>query len=455
VTETARAWLQDQPLPDRGRPLDVLLADIEAHVLPYPMGNGHPRFFGWVNSPPAPAGVVVEPIAAAMNPSCAGGDHAAVALERCVVRWLAGLLGYPGPPGGGLLTSGASVATIASLAAARHRAAARDGWDVRAGGLAGRPPFALYVSAETHSCLRKAAELLGIGAHGVRVVPVDGEFRMDPAALRSALARDRGAGLRPFCIAATAGTVNTGAIDPLDQLADIAAEQDLWLHVDGAYGALGVLDPAIAPRYAGLERADALVLDPHKWLGVPVDCGCLLVREPAGLREAFSLVPPYLRDDDAGGPGWFSEYGPEQTRPFRALRTWATMAHLGRSGITALVLRAAALARTLAGMVDRADDLERLAPAVTSIVAFRYRGAGRDDARLDAINRAIPPAVQRRGRAFLTGTRLAGHEALRACIIHPGTTEDDLAILLDEVRAAGSVASGTAQTARRYEDPHS
>jgi glutamate/tyrosine decarboxylase-like PLP-dependent enzyme len=324
---------------------------------------------------------------------------------------------------------------------------------VRADGLAGRPPFVVYVSAEGHSCLRKAAELLGIGSRGVRVVPVDEEFRMDPAALRAALARDRADGLRPFCIAATAGTVNSGAIDPLDLLADIAAEEDLWLHVDGAYGALGILDPAIAPRYAGLERADAVVLDPHKWLGVPVDCGCLLVREPDGLREAFRLVPPYLRDDsadpgerppgptrDADGPGWFSEYGPEQTRPFRALRAWATMAHLGRSGIAGRVTRNVALARTLAGMVDRADDLERLAPAVTSIVAFRYRPPGRPDGQLDAVNQSIPPAVQRRGRAFLTGTRLAGREALRACLIHPGTTEEDLAVLLDEVRAAGRLA---------------
>src|SRR5271170_3155168 len=278
------------------------------------MGNGHPRFFGWVNSPPEPAGVLVEPIAAAMNPSCAGGDHAAVAVERCVVRWLAGLVGYPALPGGGLLTSGASLATISGLAAARYQAAADDGWDVRADGLAARPPFVVYVSAEGHSCVRKAAELLGIGARGVRVVGVDEEFRMDPAALRAAVARDRADGLRPFAVAATAGTVNTGAIDPLDQLADIAAEQGLWLHVDGAYGALGVLDPSAAPRYAGLARADSLALDPHKWLGVPVDCGCLLVREPPALRQAFSLVPPYLHDDQADGPGWFSEYGPEQTR---------------------------------------------------------------------------------------------------------------------------------------------
>jgi glutamate/tyrosine decarboxylase-like PLP-dependent enzyme len=436
MADADRAWLRDQPLPDAGRPLDTLLADIAAHVLPYPMGNGHPRFFGWVNSPPAPAGVMVEPIAAAMNPSCAGGEHAAIEVERCVVRWLAGLIGYPHQPGSGLLTSGASLATVGSLAAARHRAAARDGWDVRADGLAGRRPFVLYVSAEGHSCLRKAAELLGLGRRGVRVIPADAGFRMDLAALRAALARDRADGLRPFCVAATAGTVNSGAIDPLDQLADLAAEHDLWLHVDGAYGALGVLDPQIAPAYAGLERADSLVLDPHKWLGVPVDCGCLLVRDPDALRDAFSLVPPYLRDDHASGPGWFSEHGPEQTRPFRALRAWATLAHLGRSGVTDLVVRAVALARTLAGLIDAADDLERLAPAVTSIVAFRYRPPGLADGELDDINRPIPAAVQRRGQAFLTGTRLAGREALRACLIHPDTTVSDLEVLLEEVRAA-------------------
>ena len=438
VAEASAAWLREQPLPVRGRPLDALLADIEEHVLPYPMGNGHPRFFGWVNSPPQPAGVMVEPIAAAMNPSCAGGDHAAVAVERCVVRWLAGLVGYPG---GGLLTSGTSLATIAGLAAARYRAAADDGWDVRADGLAGGPAFALYVSAEGHSCLHKAAELLGIGARGVRVVPVDAEFRMDLAALRAALACDRADGLRPFCIAATAGTVNSGAIDPLDKLADLAAEQGLWLHVNGAYGALAVLDPAIAPACSGMARADSLALDPHKWLGVPVDCGCLLAREPSALREAFSLVPPYLRDDSAGGAGWLSEYGPEQTRPFRALRAWAVMAHLGSSGIAALVTGTVALARTLAEMIDGAGDLDRLAPPSTSIIAFRYRPPGQTDRQLDAINQSIPRAVQERGRAFLTGTQLAGRPALRACLINPHTTEDDLAVLLDEIRVVGSDAT--------------
>ncbi|GAA3209398.1 pyridoxal phosphate-dependent decarboxylase family protein [Dactylosporangium siamense] len=436
VPEADRSWLMRQELPSSGRPLSDLLDDISSRVLPYPMGNGHPRFFGWVNSAPSAAGVLVAPIAAALNPSCAGGDHAGVLLEHTVLRWLADLVGFPHRPGGGLLTSGASMATVVALATARQRAAERDGVDVREDGLYGRPPMVLYVSAEGHSCLRKAAELLGLGSRQVRVVPVDDGFRMDVEALRTLVARDTRAGLRPFCVAASAGTVNTGAVDPLDEIADVAAANGLWFHVDGAYGALGAL--AHHAGYPGMARADSLVLDPHKWLGVPVDCGCVLWRDPSLTRATFSLVPAYLRDDHDGGTGWFSEYGPEQTRPFRALRTWATMSHLGRDGITRLVDTTVRLAHTLGAMIDAAPDFELLAPVGTSIVAFRHRPVDRDD-QLDELNRRIPAAVQHRGRAFLTGTQLAGAEALRACLLNPATTEDDLVLLLDEIRAAAEI----------------
>ncbi|TMR98494.1 pyridoxal phosphate-dependent decarboxylase family protein [Nonomuraea basaltis] len=429
-----RDWLNGQDMPETGRALDELLEDARTHVLPHPMGNGHPRFFGWVNSPPNPAGVLVEPLAAALNPSCAGGDHAGPHLERGVVRWLAELVGFPHPPGGGLLTSGASMATVICLAAARQRAALADGWDAREEGLSGRPPMVLYVTEEGHSCLHKAAHLLGLGTRHVRTVPVDGAYRMDVRALRSMIAEDLEAGLRPFCVAGSAGTVNSGAVDPLGEIADVAAEHGLWFHVDGAYGALGVLAGGAAPHYAGLDRADSLALDPHKWLGVPVGCGCALLRDPAAARAAFSLVPSYLIDDNAGDLGWFAEYGPEQTRPFRALKTWATLSHLGRSGVARLVNHTTGLARTLAAMVEEAADFELLAPVTTSITAFRYRQESRDG--LDALNRAIPGAVQARGNAFLTGTRLGGREALRACFLHPDTTERDLAVLLDEIRLA-------------------
>ncbi|GAA3152994.1 pyridoxal phosphate-dependent decarboxylase family protein [Nonomuraea salmonea] len=444
-----RAWLTGQELPETGRPLDELLADTREHILPYPMGNGHPRFFGWVNPPPNRAGVLVEPLAAAFNPSCAGGDHAGPHLERTVVRWLAELTGFPHPPGGGLLTSGASMATVICLAAARQRAAAADGWDVRRDGLSGRAPMVLYVTGEGHSCLHKAAELLGLGARHVRTVPVDEAYRMDVAALRRMIAEDLDAGLRPFCVAGSAGTVNSGAVDPLDQIADVAASYGIWFHVDGAYGALGVLAGEAAPHYRGLDRADSLALDPHKWLGVPVGCGCALLRDPGAARAAFSLVPSYLVDDNAGDLGWFAEYGPEQTRPFRALKTWATLSHLGRRGVKDLVEHTSGLARTLAAMVEAAPDFELLAPVTTSITAFRHipcagRPTGRPTERptegptegLDALNRAIPYAVQARGNAFITGTRLGGRDALRACFLHPDTTEADLAVLLEEIRLA-------------------
>ncbi|MEU9289760.1 pyridoxal-dependent decarboxylase [Streptomyces sp. NPDC048275] len=436
VPEADRSWLSQQQLPPVGRPLQDLLHDVRDHVLPYPMGNGHPRFFGWVNSPPSPAGVLVAPLAAAMNPSCAGGDHAGVLLERTAVRWLAELVDFPHQPGAGLLTSGASMATVIALATARQWAARQQGRDIRETGLYGHHPLAIYLSAEGHSCLRKAAELLGLGSQYLRTVPVDDSFRMDTSALRRLITADMRAGVRPFFVAASAGTVNTGAVDPLEEVAGIAREHGLWFHIDGAYGALGILAEEAGPVYTGMELADSLALDPHKWLGVPVDCGCVLFRDPAGPRDTFSFIPPYLRDDDADELGWFSEYGPEQTRPFRALRVWATIAHLGRDGIVQLVQRTTTLARTLAAMIEASDDFDLLAPAVTSVIAFRHRPTALGATTTEALNQAIPAAVQHRGRAFLTGTRLSGAAALRACILHPDTTEADLTVLLDEIRTA-------------------
>ncbi|WP_395293093.1 pyridoxal phosphate-dependent decarboxylase family protein [Kitasatospora hibisci] len=438
MDEAARAALLDAPLPAAGTALTELLAAVERDVLPYPMGNGNPRFFGWVNSAPAPAGVLAALAAAAMNPSSAGGDHADVHLERAVVRWIAELVGFPHPAGGGLLTSGTSMATIVCLAAARNRAARAAGWDVREDGLAGLPPLVGYVTGETHSCVRKAAELLGLGSRHLRTVATGPDGRLDTADLHAAIERDRAAGLLPFLVVASAGTVGTGAVDAFHPIADLCAEQGLWLHVDGAYGAFGRLDPAIAHRYAGLERADSLALDPHKWLGVPVDCGCALVRDTGELRGTFSLVPSYLRDEAAGALGWFSEYGTEQTRPFRALKVWATIAHRGRDGLARDIGRCTALARHLGELVSADAELELLAEVQTSITAFRYRPAGLDEATLDALNRGLPAAVQRRGRVFVTGARLGDREMLRACLLNPAATEADLALLLAEVKSAAA-----------------
>jgi glutamate/tyrosine decarboxylase-like PLP-dependent enzyme len=444
MSPEARRALLEQPLPQDGAPPEALVRRFADMILPYPMGNGHPRFFGWVNSPPAPVGVLAEMLAAAMDPSCAGGDHAAVYLERCTVRWLMELLGFPVDGSTGLLVSGGSMASLTCLAAARHRAVAALGGDVRAFGLRdAKAPLVLYLSEEGHGCLRKSAELLGLGSGAIRTVPVDDGFRMDLSALRAAVAEDRARGRVPFCVCASAGTVNTGAIDPLDALAEFCAVERLWFHVDGAYGAVGVLDPEVSQRYAGMGRADSLALDPHKWLSVPVECGCALVRDARLLRETFSLVPPYVQTEEGkgfGGLPWYSEYGFQQTRGFRALKLWMTLQHLGRRGVAAHVARHNALARRLAAMVDAAPDLECTAPVTLSIVCFRYvpRGWSRDDPRLDALNKTIMQETQAGGEAFVTNAVVRGRFALRACILHYATTEDDLAALLDVVRRTGA-----------------
>jgi len=435
VPDGLRDELLNMPLPDEPAALEELVATTSRDVLPHAMGNGHPAFFGWVNPPPSLAGVMTSLAAAAMNPSVVSGDHADVHLERAVVRWLAELVGFPHEPGAGLLASGGSTATIVCLAGARSRAMASAGHDLRRDGLAGAPQLIAYVPAEAHSCIRRAWELLGLGSGSIREVPLEGG-RLDATALRAAVAADRERGALPALLAGSAGTVNTGAIDPLDELVDIAAAEDLWFHVDGAYGAFGVLDPAIAERYRGMERADSLVLDPHKWLGVPVDAGCALFRRGDDVRDAFTLIPPYLRQDTGTDVGTFAEYGPEQTRPFRALKTWATIAALGRAGIVAQVSRANARARELAALVESDPELELAAEPETSIVAFRARPAGCPPERLEEVNRALPEAVQARGRAFVTGTVFDGQETLRACILHPATQTEHLEILVAEVLAA-------------------
>ena len=441
MPEALREQLLGMPLPEDPAVLEELVARTMRDVLPHAMGNGHPAFFGWVNPPPSEAGVMVSLAAAAMNPSVVSGDHADVHLERTVVRWLAELVGFPHEPGAGLLASGGSAATIVCLAGARQRALAGAGHDVRREGLAGAPQLTAYAPAEAHSCIRRAWELLGLGSNTIREVAVEGG-RLDDSALRTAVAADRERGALPALLVGSAGTVNTGAIDPLEALADVAAAESLWFHVDGAYGAFGVLDSAIAERYQGMERAESLVLDPHKWLGVPVDAGCALVRRGDDLRDAFSLIPPYLRQDTDAEIGTFAEYGPEQTRPFRALKTWATIAALGRAGIVAQVTRANELARELAAMVEREPELELAAEPETSIVAFRARPASCPRDTVEEVNRALPDAIQARGRAFITGTVFDGQETLRACILHPETTEEHLGILIEEVLAtAGELAA--------------
>jgi len=425
-----RDSLIQQPPPDTGHPAAEVLEAMASRVLPYPMGNASPRFFAWVNSPAAPLGILAELLAAGMNASVAGGDHAATYVEHGVLGWLKQLVGYPAGSGA-LLVSGGSMANLVALAAMRFVQAQGQ---IRAQGFAGESArMVVYTSAQGHSCLEKAVELLGIGHDHLRKVAVDADYRMDVGQLRAAIAADRAVGLRPVCVAASAGTVNTGAIDPLDAIADLCAAEGLWFHVDGAYGGVGVLAQQTAGQYAGMERADSLAIDPHKWLYMPVECGCAFVRDAQALRDTFSLVPPYLRDDNI--LPWFSEFGPQQTRGFRALKLWMVMQQIGAQGYRELVSRDIALARALQEKIRRREDFELISAGPLSVTCFRYAPQG--DVDPDALNRQLLDIAQREGHVFLTSTQLDGRLVLRACIVNFRTSEADLDFLLDVLAEAG------------------
>jgi glutamate/tyrosine decarboxylase-like PLP-dependent enzyme len=283
-------------------------------------------------------------------------------------------------------------------------------------------------------------ELFGLGSECIRWIEVDEDFQISLDGLRQAIQEDLRQGRRPFCIAGSAGSVQTGAIDPLNELADIASEFGLWLHVDGAYGAVAMLDPGTRPLLAGIERANSVVLDPHKWLSVPVECGCVLVRDGELLRNAFSLVPSYLRTEPGKGIGnlpWFAEYGFQQTRGFRALKLWVTLAHAGSSGLEQQIAGQIALARYLEQRIEAMPDFELRSKGKLSIVCFRYvpEALAGDDNALDALNKKLMERVQAGGTAFLTSATLAGRFALRACILHYGTAEGDIDAMLEIVRS--------------------
>jgi len=425
--------------PAAGADPDAILDEFERTIAKYPFGNGHPRFWGWVNSPPAVMGILAEALAAAMNPSVAGGNHAAVHLERQVVRWFTELIGLPAGAMG-LLVSGGSMANLTGLAAARH---AKAGFDVRSRGLQSVDrPLTVYMSAEGHGCVRKAAELLGFGGDALRTIPVTGRMQMDVAALADAIDRDIAAGCRPVAVAASAGTVNTGAIDALEDIAAVCRQRDVWFHVDGAYGAAAVLSSRYRDALKGLAAADSIALDPHKWLYVPVEAGLALVRDGAILRSAFSLVPPYLRTDGdpqgVGGPPWFSEFGFQQSRGFRALKVWMALKYYGTDGYARAIDHDLDLAAYLASAADGDPDLELMAPASLSIVCFRYAPAGGDAGALDDLNKQLLERLQLSGRAFLSSTVVRGQFVLRACFVNPLSGQSDIDAMLQAVKEIGS-----------------
>ncbi|HYG80826.1 MAG TPA: pyridoxal-dependent decarboxylase [Pyrinomonadaceae bacterium] len=425
-------------LPVEGEPLATLIEDCRA-VISASRHNGHPRFFGYVASPSTPAGAFADLIASALNANVTSwrSAPAATEVERTVVRWLGSLIGY-GEDARGLLTSGGSMANLNALYMA-HRVKAGDE-PSRRGLWAAGAPATVYSSDQVHMSVVKAADVLGLGREQVRLVPPDGRLRLDVRALRERIAGDINEGLRPFCVVANAGTVNTGAVDPLDDVADVAAEFDLWLHVDGAYGAPAAMDEAKRALFAGIGRADSVSLDPHKWLFAPVDVGCLLFRDERAARRAFqSPDADYIkvheqRDDEAFA---FWDYGVELSRRFRALKIWLMLRYYGTRRVAAAIAKDNRLAAELGALVNASDDFELLAPVELSICCFRYVPPGaHDDEELNELNARVMHKVQRGGRAYLSNAVVGGRYGLRACVTNFRTTSRDMRATLDIVREA-------------------
>lgn len=445
LPEHVRRQIEEMELPAQGIAPQEILEFFAERVLPYGRGQNHPRFAAFVDPAASRLSMLAAFAAAVTNTSGAGGEYAAIYVERLAVRWLMELIGFPRDGSDGVLLGGGSDANRHCMEVARYWGARANGWDIRAEGLHGRPRLTMYMSAEGHSCLEKAAFTLGLGSP--RKVAVDRDFRVVLPDLRAAVAADRRAGHRPFLVVANAGSVKTGAVDPLADLADFCRDEGLWLHVDGAYGGLGVLDPRLAQWFSGLDRADSVAIDPHKWLAVAIGCSCAMVRRGELLQDTYRLVPSYLHlppGQGFAGQIWYSHRSAEQTRDSgRALKTFWNIQQAGRAGLVCHVSRHIDLARYMERVIAASPDMELLATGPLTAVCFRYvppgwRGERGDERGLDTLNQAIMADVQLGGQAFLAGTDIRGRFALRSCALHYDLNEQHVESIVGAVREAGS-----------------
>ncbi len=437
VPESVKTALAER-LPVEPQGIQPVYRDFLELVLPYAVGNVHPRFFGWVHGAGLPSGIIAEMMAAAMNANCGGRDHAGLYVERVVIDWCKSIFRFPADATGVLLT-GTSMANLTGLTVARN---ARSSSDIRRVGLQRYPrTLTAYSSEEAHESVVKAMEILGLGSDALRKIPVNADFQMDLTALREAIILDREAGREPFCVIGTAGTVNTGAIDDLESLAAICREHELWFHVDGAFGALAVLSEEIGPRLRGIELADSLAFDFHKWMHVQYDAGCLLVRNGEQHRKTFSMRPAYLHQTGrglAGGGEWPCDLGPELSRGFRALKVWFALKEHGVEAFARAITMNCHQATYLAALVRRLPDVQLMNSPSLSVICFRFRPPGWDEAALDRLNEDVVADVQESGAAVPSTTRIRGVLSIRVNITNHRTRQQDLDLL---VRAAGDAAN--------------
>ncbi len=433
------ALLPEGGVPRRGSPPDALLAETARLLFDHSLLNGHPRFWGYITSSAAPIGALADLLAATVNPNVGAWplSPVATAIEEQTVRWIAELVGFPRACGG-ILLSGGNMANFVGFLAARR---AKAPWDVRAEGV--RDGLTVYASEETHTWLEKAADLFGLGTTAVRSIPTDERLRMDAGALERRLDEDVACGCVPLLVVATAGSVSTGAVDPLPTILDVCRARDLWLHVDGAYGAFAAMLPDASPELRALGEADSVALDPHKWLYAPLEAGCALVRDPAALRDAFSYRPPYYHFGEADEEAInYFEYGPQNSRGFRALKVWLALRQVGREGYERMLSDDIALARELHRLAAEDPELEAHSTEL-SITTFRYVPrdlTGRREAEeyLNELNAELLRRVEAGGEAFLSNAVVRGRFLLRACVVNFRTNLRDVEALPPLVTRLGA-----------------
>jgi len=437
VPESVRDQLS-VPLPTQPQDINAVYQEFVRNVLPYTNGNRHPRFWGWVQGNGTPLGMLADMLAAGMNPHLAGFDQAPTLVEHQVLAWLIEMMGM-GPETSGILVGGGTMANITGLIVARH---AKAGFDIREEGLQSprHPMLTLYGSSETHGWAQKAAEMMGLGNRAFRRVAVDGDFRINLSALRRAVADDRAAGHRPFCIIGNAGTVNTGAIDDLAAIAKFCREEELWFHIDGAFGALARIVPSLASMVDGIEQADSLAFDLHKWMYLPFEIACVLVRDAMAHTNAFTLTPSYLARTSRGviaGGLPFAERGLELTRSFRALKVWMSFKSHGMNAYSRLIEQNVYQARYCAGLIEAHEDLELVAPAPLNVVCFRFAPKHGPRDKLNLINEEILLRIQESGLAVPSGTVIGDTFALRIAITNHRSRREDFDLLVRTVSKIG------------------
>lgn len=451
TADEVRGLLGGDGLPEEGADAGALLGRATDMMFKNWRLNGHPRSWGYVIGTPAPIGMLGDFLAAAINHNVPAWGSAPIAaeIETQVIRWVAELLGYP-TNSGGLLVSGGNMANFVGFMTARRTLAKRHGWDVRAAGVAGGKQLCAYTSVETHTWVQKAADLSGIGTDALRWIPTDHSQRMDTAALEQRIAEDRFAGHIPFIVIGSAGTVSTGAVDPLPRLAEIAEAEGMWFHVDGAYGGLAAASDQSPDDIQGLSLADSLAVDAHKWMFAPLEAGIALVRDRQAQFETFSYRPPYYNFTASSNDELinYHEYGPQNSRQFRALKVWLVLSQLGRRGYADIVGRNIRQSRAMHQAMAEAPEIEAHTQNL-SIATFRYvpdgltpDSGGAVDEYLDRLNNDLATAIQHGGEAYVSHAVVHGRFLLRACITNFRTSDDDIQALPEIVRRLGAALDG-------------